>query len=338
MQWCTYQRYWLTDFLKIFILLYADDTVLFAENATDMQKSLLAFQEYCVRWKLTVNTTKTKVVIFGSKGRRSPVFKLFDNNLDIIANGYKYLGVHFSRTCTFSLNMKGIKEQATKAMFLLKSRIRNLDLPIDCQLKLFDQTILPILLYGSEVWGFENCSVIESIHLKFLRSILNVKSSTPLYMIYGELGRYPLSIHVKYRMVKFWFKILNGKNSKLSFIMYNALLNDHVNGSREHKWITCVKNIFNETGFSFVWLSQNADNYTDLSQVILKTLEDQYLQCWRDTVYHSGKSACYRIFKDNINLEPYLTILNKNLRSFLYVTELQTIDFLLKLVDGIIPL
>ena len=28
-------------------------------------------------------------------------------------------------------------------------------LPLDLQLQLFDQLILPILLYGCEIWGFE---------------------------------------------------------------------------------------------------------------------------------------------------------------------------------------
>ncbi len=55
-------------FLKILLLLYADDTVLICESAIDLQHSLTAFQGYCTSWKLTVNVNKTKVLIF-SKGR-----------------------------------------------------------------------------------------------------------------------------------------------------------------------------------------------------------------------------------------------------------------------------
>ena len=92
-------------------------------------------------------------------------------------------------------------------------------LPVDCQLKLFDQTITPILLYGSEITyclsfyftGFENLYALEKVHLGFLRSVLKMKNSTPLNMIYGEFGRFPLEIQAKTRMIKFWSKILNGK-------------------------------------------------------------------------------------------------------------------------------
>ena len=41
-------------------------------------------------------------------------------------------------------------------MHLLFVRVNNLNLPIDLQLKLFDNTVLPILTYACEVWGYED--------------------------------------------------------------------------------------------------------------------------------------------------------------------------------------
>ena len=45
-------------FLKLFLLLYADDTVLFSDNEIDMQQALSVFETYSKEWKLTVNTEK----------------------------------------------------------------------------------------------------------------------------------------------------------------------------------------------------------------------------------------------------------------------------------------
>jgi hypothetical protein len=39
-------------YLKIFVMLYADDTILLAD-------------EYCDNWKMRVNVNKTKIMIFG---------------------------------------------------------------------------------------------------------------------------------------------------------------------------------------------------------------------------------------------------------------------------------
>ena len=42
-------------------LLYADDTALLATTASDLQKTLDTFYQYCNKWKLTVNGEKNKV-------------------------------------------------------------------------------------------------------------------------------------------------------------------------------------------------------------------------------------------------------------------------------------
>ena len=135
-------------------------------------------------------------------------------------------------------------------------------------------------------------------------------------MIYGELGRCPLDIYVKSRMINYWCRMLNNDNkNNISFRTYNALLSDFVYGTHVYKWFNFVENIFHETRFTYVWLSQNIVNYGNVSNIILERLKDQYLQLWRDNIYHPGKGTDYRIFKEIINLEPYLLLLNKNHRS-----------------------
>jgi hypothetical protein len=40
------------DFFKIFILIYADDTVILSESVEDFQESLHLYEDYCKTWKL----------------------------------------------------------------------------------------------------------------------------------------------------------------------------------------------------------------------------------------------------------------------------------------------
>jgi hypothetical protein len=42
-------------------MLYADDTILLAESAEDLQVQLNAFGEYCDNWKMKMNVNKTKI-------------------------------------------------------------------------------------------------------------------------------------------------------------------------------------------------------------------------------------------------------------------------------------
>ena len=80
-------------------------------------------------------------------------------------------------------------------------KIRNLAIPIDL-------LITPILVYSCEVWGFENKQGIEKMHLQYCKRILNLRSSTPNFMVYGEIGRFPVEIIIKLRMATFWNKML----------------------------------------------------------------------------------------------------------------------------------
>jgi len=44
-------------FLKVFVLLYADDTVIVSKTAGYLQNALDNYEQYCKMWKLTVNTS-----------------------------------------------------------------------------------------------------------------------------------------------------------------------------------------------------------------------------------------------------------------------------------------
>jgi hypothetical protein len=42
-------------YLKLFLLLYDDDTFILAESAEDLQAALIIFEENCSEWKLSIN-------------------------------------------------------------------------------------------------------------------------------------------------------------------------------------------------------------------------------------------------------------------------------------------
>ena len=50
-------------YFKLYILLYADDTVIFAENEHELQAALNAMFLFCKSWDLEVNPTETKITI-----------------------------------------------------------------------------------------------------------------------------------------------------------------------------------------------------------------------------------------------------------------------------------
>lgn len=258
----------------MFLLLYADDTAILAESPSELQLQLDCFSRYCSNWKLKVNVNKTKVVIF-TKGRIAKNIDFVFNGEPLeIVNEYKYLGIIFSRYGSFINTEKYLAEKATNAMYGVLKKARMFNLSIDCQLDLFDKIVVPILLYGSEVWGFGNLDVIEKVHLSFCKMILGLKQTTPKFIVYGELGRYPPSINIKLRMVKYWIQLLTGKQTKYCTILYNLLLTKYFNFGVSFSWINVVKSIFDECGMSNIFESQYFPNINLLVKSVKQRMLD----------------------------------------------------------------
>ena len=105
--------------LKIFLLLYADDIILFAKSS-ELQKSSDTLFVYCQRYKLSVNTSKTKVIVLRKGGILPRDLKFYYNGKEInIVNTFSYLGVVLSASGSFSDCQKTLSGQAQKAIFKL---------------------------------------------------------------------------------------------------------------------------------------------------------------------------------------------------------------------------
>ena len=298
--------------MKIFILLYADDTVLFSSNPNDLQKCLDTFKHYCTTWRLTVNVAKTKILII-SQGRPSANLHFYYDSYELeIVKEYKYLGIYISRSGSFNTAKQHISEQANKALFSMIKKCRDLNLPVDLQIDLFDKTIKPILLYGCEIWGFGNCASIERIQLKFYKYLFNLKRSTPSFMIYSELGIKPIILDIKTRVLTYWCKLLPNDDlyEKLSSRVYTILYLMHSNRQIKSSYIQNVKNILDTCGFSGIWLSQDTINPRWFKAAISQRIKDQYLQDWSATLNTSSSTQNYRLFKDCPQSSNYLKLLS----------------------------
>ena len=75
------------NMFKIVMLLYADDIMLFSNSKENLQEGLDFLSNYCKRWKLKINVSKTKVMIFRRGGRlhRNLAFYYEGEPLEIVS-------------------------------------------------------------------------------------------------------------------------------------------------------------------------------------------------------------------------------------------------------------
>ena len=319
----------LTIWLKLLILLYADDTVILSTDQTDFQKSLNIFNDYCKNWHLKINIQKTKVLVFGARTHGNYNFKIGNQPLEI-TDKYHYLGLTFSCNGSLLNARKHTVEQANKAMHFLFVKINNADLPLDLALKLFDHTVLPILTYGSEIFGYENLEIIERVHNNFLRKITNSRKSTPMSFLYGELGRYPISVIIESRMIAFWNRLVSGKEDKISLKVYKYMMNQR---DSNFKWSNKIKEILCKVGRADLWQNQFQINHNQIHKIIKQTLIDQFQQQWHAQLQSSDKNKKYSNFKEKHEFEYYLKSLNKD--EYLPLLKFRTANHHLPIEIGI---
>ena len=201
--------------------------------------------------------------------------------------------------------------QARRALFSLLSKAVKLRLPVDIVVHLFDQLVKPILLYG---WGFENCTQIKGFHRQFCKRLLKLNKATSNCMVYGELGQVEIAVAIQQRMVVFWSRIILGKQSKISYIIYRLLRGMMENGTYQSKWLNSVKATLNECGNQNLWSDENVASCEWVKLSLGLKLSDIFKQKWLDEVFEKRLCTNYRIFKHEHKMEKYLTLLDRGHR------------------------
>ena len=162
--------------MSFILMLFADDMVILGRNRDDLQRSLDLLKTYCDTWGLTVNASKSKVVVFRKCGRLKSNEKWSFNGKELeVVDKFNYLGTIFDSNGTFTSNTEMLVGKGIKAMHVLISNTKKFNFNLSTMLQLFDAFVTSTLNYSCEVWGFSKNKEMERVHLKFCKLLLKVK-------------------------------------------------------------------------------------------------------------------------------------------------------------------
>ena len=296
--------------VKVTSLLYADDIILLSESQEGLQNALNILNNFCVSWKLDVNKKKSKILIFNSNGKSHINHFKIENEILETVKSYCYLGIIINYTGNLNISKTNLMEKGRKAWFKIKKTL-SLDNPICILEKLFDTLVVPIILYGSEVWGavkiYRDTDPYENLHLKFIKEILGVHSKATNIACLAETNRTPLHLKVQINILKFLVHILNSPDSLVSNIYHNV---------RESSlWVSHLKDSLNKLGFSH--LNYNLTNIQFYIRRIKERLYDQNKQNMNSSLAASEKLSFFRKVHLPSKRPAYIDICNKTERSVL---------------------
>ena len=310
------------DEMPVSCLMYADDLVIFSLSEQGMQSKLNQLGEYCKKWFLNINVKKSKYLVLRSNRSVATGLTLLGKKLEQVSC-YIYLGIEISDNGTMKSAQVNIKNRALKAVFKLRKLLRESHIRPTLSLKLFDQMIKPICLYGSEIWAnptYRNDQCpnnnkiwtsleklpVEKLYIRYCKFTLGVHSKASNYAVLGELGRYPLYIDVIVHMFNFYLHMKGGESNNC-FLQH--ALNESVKMFKNNgkSWLTLLSHICATLHLPSIEYFTKRDVGT-----LKKTLRKKFDEIWLSTLNKpksssSGKLSTYRTFKSSINFENYLS-------------------------------
>uniref|UniRef100_A0A023G8J5 Putative rte ele1 orf1-h 1e-60-j 4 n=1 Tax=Amblyomma triste TaxID=251400 RepID=A0A023G8J5_AMBTT len=157
-------------------LLYADDIKIFKvihsfQDCVLLQSDISAFSDWCAMNRLTLNSSKTRVVSFTRKTHSFLYHYSVNSVLLDRVDEINDLGVLFDRTLSFSSHTKRIAQRAMRTLGFVCRLSREFRTPLPF-LKLYLSICLPLLEYASVVWNGtckSNLDKVDRVPKKFLR-------------------------------------------------------------------------------------------------------------------------------------------------------------------------
>lgn len=115
-------------------------------------------------------------------------------------------------------------------------------------------------------------------------------------MVYNELGRLPLSIHRKVRIIKLWLKLIESENCIMNSIYQDMFDRIEVRHCTKYNWLLGVKNLLLSLGFGEVWYCHNITNKKLFLNIFKQRITDCFQQECDDFFFIITKVFSLSIF------------------------------------------
>ena len=190
-------------------LLWADDLVLLSTSPEGLQNAINKTHDFYNNLGLEMNTKKTKVLVFNSRGLKLTKHNFFVNGSPLeIVDHYQYLGIELKPSGSFQFAVGELFNKANRAWFAISNVLyQHKKMAVKKALQLFDSLIRPVLLYAVELWlpfvinkkGLDNYNCLmkfwekfqpEILNQKVCRLLLSVHKKCSKLVVLGDLGRW----------------------------------------------------------------------------------------------------------------------------------------------------
>ena len=311
---------------------------MFSETKEGLTKMIQKLADFASANGLKINADKTKCMVLNKSGRH---IRCSIPCGDMIINStreYKYLGFLVTPSGEVNSGIKDLKSRALYALVQLRKKMGDhFRENIGMSFYLFDTLIKPIILYCSDFWGIfriykkdpsellRKDSIIELVHMKFLKQLLGVQSQTSRIGVLLETGRVPLMAYALKNCIKNWNRIANLKNcnplTRSCFFYIREL---------ELEWSKNIKLYLDHIGLRCILIGNKKEPENSVYQ---RNIDIFHQRAFAEIASDNSKLRTYGLIKSEIREEPYLRIV-KNTKDRISMTKFRLSNHKLMIEKG----
>ena len=238
-------------------LLYADDLALPSRTEAGLSILLDRLRDYCNTWKLTVNVSKTEVVVFDSSRKAEPLstYKFYYNSeLIKCVDKFKYVGIWFHRSGRTRDTFSDMLGSSRRAMFKCMGRVVSLGpVPVCTKITLFNAYVRPVMLYCAEALPLTRTQTdaLDALQMQYVRWCLGrlPQSSTKVDTL-AEVGQRPISYEVSKASINYCMLV---KSRTTKHITTAALGDALAAKEKQENWWRMVQGHLGRMGCDEEW-------------------------------------------------------------------------------------
>ena len=277
------------------MLLYADDMVLISNIEENLQIMLDTMYDWCSKWRLSVNRTKSQIIHFRRSKQKVTnfVFKYGGQNLEIVKE-YKYLGVIFDEHLKFTQCSKTLAESGGRALGAVRSKFKQYkDIGYKTFTTMYNAGVTPITHYNASVWRFDSKNKnAELVQNKAIRYVLGVHNSTPIPALVGEMGWLPSKYSKYICMLQLWNHLVVMSNDRLTKHVFNI---DYNQTENHNNWCCEIREILSSIGEQELYDRREVCNIEICKEKMFECAQTE----WKLNVQAKPKLRTYML---NINM------------------------------------
>ena len=202
-----------------------------------------------------------------------------------------------------------ISDKSRRAVFSMKRKLKFIQsLPPSILFDMFDTMIRPILTYGSDVWGLSKTGidVVDKVFLNFARCTLSVKATTCNTIVFGECGRYLLSVFCHINVLCYLHRLLTMPGEKIVKSVFHTL--NALPGQGFSIWVTKAYDLAQVYDIAMnASVALTAKQFKSLSSERTKYV---FVENWHTDLHDKPLLRSYKLYKNEFSSECYLDYIN----------------------------